>query len=86
MKFFVLKVLVFFDFFHKIKISKVLKKLLVKQEKMIFDVGGHNGESIKFFNTHFKPCKIYTFEPLEKNFFKLKKNTKNINYKIKYFK
>ena len=81
MKFFVLKVLLFFDFFHKNKILRVLKKLLVEEEKIIFDVGGHNGESVKLFNKHFKPCKIYTFEPLEKNFFKLKTNTKNISIK-----
>ena len=38
-----------------------------------------------FFNKYFKPCKIYTFEPLEKNFLKLKKNTKNISDKVIYF-
>lgn len=85
MKFFVLKVLLFFDFFHKNKILRVLKKLLVEEEKIIFDVGGHKGESVNFFNKYFKPCKIYTFEPLEKNFFKLKKNTKNISDKVTYF-
>ena len=84
-KFFVLKILMFFDFFHKRKILKVLKGLLDKSNKVIFDVGGHNGESIKFFYKHFKPCKIYTFEPLGKNFLKLKKNTKNISNKIKNF-
>ncbi|MDA9708148.1 FkbM family methyltransferase [Alphaproteobacteria bacterium] len=85
MRFFVLKVLMFFDFFHKRKILKVLKNLLGKSNKIIFDVGGHNGESIKFFNKYFKPCYFYTFEPLEKNFFILKKNTINIADKIKYF-
>ncbi len=85
MKFFVLKVLMFFDFFHKRKMLKVLKNLLGKSDKVIFDVGGHIGESIKFFNKYFKPCNFYTFEPLEKNFFKLKINTNNIADKVKYF-
>ncbi|GIS17128.1 MAG: hypothetical protein CM15mP118_0070 [Alphaproteobacteria bacterium] len=53
MKFFVLKVLMFFDFFHKRKILKVLNKLLGNERKVIFDVGGHHGESIIFFNKNF---------------------------------
>ena len=48
MKFFVLKALMFFDFFYKRKILKGLKKLLGNDVKIIFDVGGHNGESILF--------------------------------------
>ena len=85
MKFFVLKVLMFFDFFHKRKILKVLKNLLGKSDKIIFDVGGHNGESINFFYKYFKPCYFYTFEPLKKNFFTLKINTTNIADKVTYF-
>ena len=38
-KFFVLKVLMFFDYFHKKKILMVLKKLLGNGNKIIFDVG-----------------------------------------------
>ncbi len=85
MKFFVLKALMFFDFFYKRKILLVLKKLLDKEVKVIFDVGGHNGESILFFNRNFNFFKIYTFEPLKNNFLKLKMNTKKIQEKIVYF-
>ena len=53
--------------------------------KIIFDVGGHNGESILLFNKNFNFFKIYTFEPLENNFLKLKINTKKIAKKIVYF-
>ena len=48
MKFFVLKTLMFFDFFHKRKILKALKNLLKNNNNIIFDVGGHHGESIFF--------------------------------------
>tara|TARA_Y200000002_G_scaffold198755_1_gene164079 strand:+ start:978 stop:1679 length:702 start_codon:yes stop_codon:yes gene_type:complete len=85
MKFFVLKILMFFDIFHKRKILKVLKNLLKKDNNIIFDVGGHRGESIFFFSENFDILKIYTFEPIEDNFLKLKKNTKNIEKKVVYF-
>ena len=85
-KFLVIKLLTFFDFFYKRKILKALKKLLNNEKKVIFDVGGHNGESILFFNKNFNLFKIYSFEPLETNFLKLKKNTKKIEKKITYFK
>ncbi len=85
MKFFVLKTLMFFDFFYKRKILIRLKKLLDNKEKVIFDVGAHNGESILFFNKNFNLSKIYTFEPLKTNFLKLKINTKKIAKKIVYF-
>ena len=84
MKFIVLKVIIFFDFFHKRKILKSLKKLLGNGDKVIFDVGGHHGESIIFFIKNFDICKIYSFEPLENNFFKLKDNTINISKKVIY--
>ena len=75
----------FFDFFYKRKILVQLKKLLDNKKKVIFDVGGHNGESILFFNKNFNLHKIYTFEPLESNFLKLKINTRKISKKIVYF-
>ena len=84
-KFFVLKLLTFFDFFYKRKILKVLKKLLNDDKKVIFDVGGHHGESILLFNKNFNLLKTYSFEPLENNFLKLKINTKKIAKKITYF-
>ena len=82
MKFFVLKILMFFDFFYKRKVLKALKNLLSKNNNVIFDVGGHHGESIFFFNENFNTSKIYTFEPIEDNFLKLKKRTKNIEEKV----
>ena len=85
MKFFVLQILMFFDYFHKRKILKALNKLFDNERKVIFDVGGHHGESIIFFNKNFNICKIYSFEPLEKNFFKLKENTVKISKKVIYF-
>ena len=84
-KFFVIKLLAIFDFFYKRKILKALKKLLNNDKKVIFDVGGHKGESILFFNKNFNLFKIYSFEPLETNFLKLKINTKKIEKKIVYF-
>ena len=71
MKFFVIKALMFFDFFHKRKILLGLKKLLGKDVKIIFDVGGHNGESILLFNKNFNFFKVYTFEPLKTNFLRI---------------
>ena len=85
-KFFVLKVLMFFDFFHKRKIADALRNLLKNKHAIIFDVGGHHGESIFFFKKNFNIAKIYTFEPLESNFIKLKKNTTKISHKIIYSK
>ena len=84
MNFFVLKALMFFDFFYKRKILLGLKKLLGNDVKIIFDVGGHNGESILLFNKNFNFFKLYTFEPLKTNFLKLKINTKKVAEKIVY--
>ena len=84
MRFFVLSILMFFDFFHKRKISVALKKLLKNKHAIILDVGGHKGESIFFFKKNFNVSKIYTFEPIESNFIKLKNNTKKISEKIVY--
>ena len=85
MKFFVLQILMFFDYFHKRKILKALNKLCDNEKKVIFDVGGHHGESVIFFNNKFNIHKIYSFEPIEKNFFKLKENTVKISKKVIYF-
>ena len=84
MKFFALKALMFFDFFHKRKILLGLKTLLGYDLRIIFDVGGHEGESILLFNKNFNFFKVYTFEPLKTNFLKLKINTKKIAEKIVY--
>ena len=73
--------LFFFDFFHKIKIIKFLKKLRITDINIFFDVGAHRGESINFFSKHLKINKIYSFEASLKNFKNLTKkynNKKNI--------
>ena len=82
MRFFVLSILMFFDFFHKRKILAALKNLLKDKHATILDVGGHKGESIFFFKKNFNVSKIYTFEPIESNFIQLIKNTKKISGKI----
>ncbi len=84
MKFFALKALMFFDFFYKRKVLLRLKKLLGNDVKIIFDVGGHNGESILLLSKSFNFFKVYTFEPLKTNFLKLKINTKKLAEKIVY--
>ncbi len=73
------------DFFYKRKVLVGLKKLLNNDKIVIFDVGGHNGESIHLFNKNFNLLKIYTFEPLKSNFLKLQTNTKKMKEKIVYF-
>ena len=85
MKFIVLYFLMFFDYFHKRKIIKSLKKLQQKESSIIFDVGAHQGESIIFFKNKFKNSKIFSFEPLKKNFIQLLNNTKNFNKDVSYF-
>ena len=84
MRFFVLSILMFFDFFHKRKILAALKNLLKDKHATILDVGGHRGESIFFFKKNLNVSKIYTFEPIESNFIQLKKKTKKISEKIIY--
>jgi FkbM family methyltransferase len=63
----------FFDFFHKLKILKFLKKKNKKLD-IIFDIGAHHGESIDFFLENFKIKKIYSFEPSPINYRILKQN------------
>jgi len=67
--FLVSKILNFFDFFHK---KKIIKKIIESQKnanlEIIFDVGGHRGESIELFLENFNVQKIYSFEPSDLNF------------------
>ncbi len=58
----------FFDFFHKKKIKNFFKKTKIKNFNLIFDVGGHKGESLNFFLKNFKVKKIVSFEPSSFNF------------------
>ncbi len=81
--FFVKKILIFFDFFHKKKIITILKKFSKDGSfKVIFDVGAHEGESIELFLNNFKSDQIYSFEPSELTFKILLKNCKNIKKKF----
>ena len=85
MKFIVLKLLSFFDFFHKRKVINGLKSILKNNNNVIFDVGAHQGESIFFFKKKLGISRIYSFEPLKSNFYYLKKNTKNLKMYVTYF-
>ncbi len=83
MNFLLKKILIFFDFFHKKKIIKKLKKINPNNSfKVIFDIGAHEGESIKLFLTNFKVEHIFSFEPSVLTFEILKKNCENVKKKF----
>ena len=86
MKFLVLSILNFFDFFYKKKILVNLKIFTNSDISVFFDVGAHKGETINFIFKYFNVGKTYAFEPLESNFVKLKKNTNKKKFKKKYIK
>ena len=69
-----------FDELHKKKIIKFLKK---KKDKIniFFDVGAHEGETIKTFLNSFFIKKIYSFEASKENFQKLKYKIDKIIHK-----
>ena len=46
MKYITLLIINFFDFFHKKKIFKFLKKKKLNNFDFFFDVGAHKGESV----------------------------------------
>ena len=81
-KFFILKILKYFDLFYQLKMFKFLKKKGFSKFEIFFDVGAHKGETIKLFTKNFKIEKIYSFEPSKTNFDYLKKNSINFS-KIK---
>ena len=79
MNFFIKKILIFFDFFHKKKIINFLQKINPNRHlKLILDVGAHEGESIELFLKNFKVNYIFSFEPSEFTFKKLSKNIKSL--------
>ena len=78
-----LYILKLFDYFHQKKIFNFLKKQKLKNINIFFDVGAHEGESIKIFSKNFTISKIYSFEPSPINFLKLKKK---VNLFSKNFK
>jgi len=93
MNFFSKIILNFFDFFHKKKILKELKKNRTRDKfEVVLDVGAHEGESLKLFLENFEIENIYSFEPsvesfkkLTKNYEKLKKKYFNTNFHIENF-
>ena len=77
-------VLGFFDFFHKLKLLKFLKKIILNDLNLVLDIGAHKGESINFFLNNFKINKIISFEASPINFDSLK--NKELGLKKKFSK
>jgi FkbM family methyltransferase len=75
-------VLLFFDYFHKIKIISFIKKK-IKKIHTIIDIGAHHGESIKLFLKNFEILNIYAFEPSPESFKNLIINTNHLLRKKK---
>ena len=71
-------VLNFFDYFYKKKISNFLKKNQLDHMNIFLDVGGHKGESIKFFLKNLNIKNIYSFEASPINYVELKKRLPNL--------
>jgi len=78
-KYFTLKILNIFDFFHQRRIIKYLHKKGFKSFENILDVGAHKGESINLFLSNFKIKTIYSFEASPMTF-------KILSDKIDYFR
>lgn len=78
-KYFTLKILNIFDFFHQKRIIKFLHKKGFKSFDSIIDVGAHKGESINLFLSNFKTKTIYSFEASPMTF-------KILSNKIEYFR
>ena len=80
----------FFDYFHKKKIIKKIYQIIPsKKVDFFFDIGGHKGESIIFFNKYLQLRNVYSFEPSKKNFHilsnkieKIKKKNKDIIFRL----
>tara|TARA_Y100000816_G_C26029988_1_gene539169 strand:- start:6 stop:752 length:747 start_codon:yes stop_codon:yes gene_type:complete len=60
-----------------INFDELLKEKVNKENPIIFDVGGHNGGSIKKFKKIFNKPIIHSFEPNEEVFKVMKKNYQN---------
>ena len=83
-KYFVLKIISFFDYYHQLKIFKFLKSNNINSFDIFFDIGAHKGESINLYLNNFKIKKIISFESSPLNFKKLKDNLKNFQKKYKH--
>lgn len=62
--------------FREVFVQKVYKTNLVKENPIIFDLGGGTGDSTVFFKLCYPKSKIFVFEPQRGNLIKLIKNTK----------
>ena len=82
--FFATQFLNFFDYFHKLKIIKKLRKINNKFFfRTIFDIGAHKGETIKLFLKNMRVENIYSFEPSTSSFRILLKETNCLKKKFK---
>ena len=69
-----------FDTFQQKKILNFFKNKLTK-DIVLFDIGAHHGETVKFFLNKFNLKEIHCFEASPINFEILKKNLKNLDIK-----
>tara|TARA_B100000941_G_C28337344_1_gene464832 strand:- start:31 stop:759 length:729 start_codon:yes stop_codon:yes gene_type:complete len=81
-KFLTLFILDFFDYFHKKKIFKFLKRNNISNLDILLDVGAHKGESIISFGKNLNIKKIYSFEASQISFKILSKKIKDIKFKF----
>ena len=63
----------FNNYFNKLKILKFFKKNIQNEFINVIDIGGHKGETVKFFINNFNINKIFVFEPNVDLFVKIKK-------------
>ena len=82
-KFFTLKILAIFDFYHQKKIFNFLKKRHLDKIDIFFDIGAHKGESINLFLKRLEIKKIFSFEASPENFSILKNNLEKFKKKFK---
>lgn len=85
MNFITLTLLNFFDYFYKKKILLELNRIFKNEIGVLFDVGAHKGETIIFLSRNFQLKEVFSFEPIDNNFIKLKNNTIGLGHKINYF-
>ena len=83
LKYFVLKTLGIFDFYHQFKIFRFLKKNNLKDFDVFFDIGAHKGESINLFLKNLNIKKIYSFESSPLNYLELKNNFPKLQKRFK---
>jgi len=56
------------DYMESYSPDKFYKSLVGKVKPVIFDIGAHQGESVRFFKEIYPDCTIYSFEPIPENF------------------